>query len=127
MKSEITDENRKKMDEFDKLTNKAVKSIMTGQILYNSSHELQFTQYNTNEVKKYLNLLLPALKKKEKDFDMLFDKNDASTKDVYDLYNFVINQLCEMIIPDFLDLSNILLAFKKDREALLETINDILK
>jgi hypothetical protein len=123
----LTAEQQTEIEKLDSEVSIITKFVLVNQILLNLSHRLTQSQYYEKEIRKYLNLLMPHLIKKEKDFDMFFDKSDKATKEVYDVYNHCLNVYSQFNIPEYTEINNILLAYQKDKKSIIGIANKILK
>ena len=124
----ISEAQRKQMDLINLSTNKIVKSIITTQILENDLHCIKQTKYYKQDLKKYINLLRPILIKNEKEhFDLLYNKSDNATSDVYDIYNYFLNKVSEISIPEATNYTYLINAYQLDPKSMQGIVNKILK
>lgn len=131
----VTTDQKQQMENIDKTTNKIVKSILATQICLNTYEVVKQIKDQNNkpiyfkqEVKKLMNLLLPQLIKLEAEhFDMLYDKSDKSTSEVYDLYNHFINVISEIEIYEMPEILNLITAYQIDKKSINGIVNKTLK
>ena len=110
------------MTTIDKITH----AIIINEIAANANHEIKFTPYYKGLLKNRLNQLLPELYKCSEDYDSLFNNKEESTKTVYDIYNEYIKAISSIPIQECENITLIIKAYRKDREAMEEVINKIL-
>ncbi len=114
------------MDSKDKRLTKIAQSIIANQIAYDFNHELKFTNVYRHKLKKYLNLLLPELKKCEfQGYDKLANVEEEHTINVYEAMENFLNELKGMMIFDLPYLTEIIKAYKKNPKRLEGIVNKI--
>lgn len=107
---------------------KIIHAILSSQLALNNNEDLKnsFPAVYSKTLKVRTNNYLDELLKREKDFDLLFDKEETSLTQVYDVLEKFTKVIASIPIWEMENLSEVIKAYFKDRssiEGIVKKIN----
>lgn len=109
------------------IEDKIVHAIISSQLALNLNEDLKnsaprvFSQTLKNRSNNYLQELI----NREKDFDLLFDKEENSLKQVYDVLEKFTKVIATIPIWEMENITEVIKAYFKDRNTIETVINQI--
>jgi len=101
---------------------------MSLQISLNHLEGIKHTKIFAHKIKYLIKNLIPELVNVEKQYyDKLFDSQEQTTSEVYDVYNDFLNEMANVPIYDCQNLITIYKAYQKDPKSIEGIVNKILK
>lgn len=107
---------------------KIIHAIMTSQLALNKNEDLRYSAPSVfkKTLKQKTSTYLEELIKSEKDFDLLFEKEESSLKQVYDVLEKFVDIMSKVPIWEMENVSEVIKAYFKDRssiEGIVKKIN----
>lgn len=108
---------------------KIIHAILSSQLALNNNEDLKnsFPAVYSKALKFRTNNYIEELLKREKDFDLLFDKEEISLVQVYDVLEKFTKVIASIPIWEMENFTEVVKAYFKDREAIEELTNKINK
>lgn len=108
---------------------KIIHAILSSQLALNNNEDLKnsFPLCFSKTLKARTQNYLDELIKREKDFDLLFDKEETSLVQVYDVLEKFTKVIAKIPIWEMENFTEVVKAYFKDREAIEELTNKINK
>lgn len=109
-----------------KIEDKITHAIIVNQIALNHNEEIKHTNYYKQNLKRFLNLLLPELVKCEKEYDDFFSNVEKSTTEIYDAYDRYIKAVSSVPIWDCENITAMIEAYNLEQKPIQGIVNKIL-
>lgn len=110
------------------LLTKISSAIISNQIAYVNNHDIQFTQYFKQRLKRHLKIVNEELEKAERnEFDLFFDSNEESTNAIFNAQFKMIEQITSLGLFHYENITEIIKAYNKDPKSIQGIVNKINK